>query len=264
MQEYGLFYRLRILVILLTSFLSLPVQAEVYKCEVNYKIVYQQVPCVSGGTTLDVSPAKGKLYNQNTLTKSEIVGDRKLIIKYDYNTLYVDKNNNAGESSLFFYIYLLKDGKRISDTESFFKINGISQRITSRSDNKLVINKKSTFTYVPVSSGDANIIFSLAGKKITIPIKVEKLPVAINESADHVIKKLGIPERKSKIIISWPNSERVHGVMYSDRLDYNFCSYTAEHWGWFNKYPGAFVSLCNSKIVTIGSISPTKKWKENY
>jgi hypothetical protein len=89
-------------------------------------------------------------------------------------------------------------------------------------------------------------------------VKIVELPIKtfpFGTPSGEVIKALGLPDDKSKVFVSWPDSKRIDGIFYNPRAG---GAAMAEHWR-YKDYPGLVVSIMNGTVYEIASNIQTEK-----
>ncbi len=236
------------------------VNAQVYKCEKDGAVSFQDGPCDGAdGTKSSVKNYGGGRSAGGLETRSLRIYGKRIEFRAFYSTVYVGADGRPGDSEYKVSVFVNDGGNHTYPTEGYFSLGGDSYLLGSQSDNPEILSKRFTTIYRPRSPGTTTVKFSIAGRTVSLPVIVQQLPISIGDSAENVIKTLGVPPKKSTVLISWPNTKTVHGIVYSDHLDDEICDYTAEHWLYPNKFPGAVIAVCGNKVQTISTVSPN--WK---
>jgi hypothetical protein len=160
------------------------------------------------------------------------------------------------------------------ETNGFFKVSGVPQKLTSKSGDERVLKERgrdgSTFSYVPKEIGQTNVTVALAGVKVSMPVIVVEVPVVEGMSRAEVIKKLGMPDYRTSVFVSWEHLKKnmalapfpFHGIDYAKMSIRDESLISREHWG-FKKFPGAVVVVedrDDGKVLGVTSSSPNAKW----
>jgi hypothetical protein len=108
--------------------------------------------------------------------------------------------------------------------QQFVKAGGKTHEITYRSTNPSIadifIHETEDIVFIELKgiSGRADIVVSVSGRAIAVPLDVKALPICSWMSGADVIRRLGFPDRRDKIQVRWPNTTMRNGVEYSPPL----------------------------------------------
>ena len=87
--------------------------------------------------------------------------------------------------------------------------------------------------------GDVVVTASCGDGSAKITFHVVRIPVNDEDSTDKIITALGLPDKKDKTYIEWPDNKVVDGIAY---LTDDGEGRTVEHW-MYDKYPGAIFEI---------------------
>jgi hypothetical protein len=77
---------------------------------------------------------------------------------------------------------------------------------------RLANDSRTSVFFTPRKPGQTEIRITLRDGEITIPVRVVALPLSIGARTDSVIKQLGVPDDELHVLVTFPDSERVHNV----------------------------------------------------
>ncbi len=121
----------------------------------------------------------------------------------------------------------------------FLSIDGKTFEIfySSSDPEKLTIQQDGTFEVL--SPGDVRLSIEVGEAIDHIPIHIVSIPIEPEADLEQVIGILGVPNKRSKVSIRWPDSRFVDGVFYYPSVGRNV---SMEHW-FYERYPGAIIRL---------------------
>lgn len=204
------------------------------------------------------------------------VGDGELRVRFQFTTLYIPANIPKGDDILvrgsrteqcgytrFFFVGYRPGlgGQHKKPTTGFFRVNGKAAKLECRSSNEAVLrvvgyDDEEGLCVEGLAPGKANIVVSLAGRSVEVPLKVVQIPVRTGDfrveehtggrshTREDVIKILGLPDDQKETFVRWPDFAFHAGHFFSPRAG---TSWTIRHWK-YDKYPGA-------EIIFVGDSS---------
>jgi hypothetical protein len=129
--------------------------------------------------------------------------------------------------------------------QQFVKAGGKTHEITYRSSNPsvagLFVHETADVVFIELQgiSGRTDIVVTISGRSIAVPLDVKTLPICPWMSGADVIRRLGFPDRRDRIQVRWPNTLVRNGVEYSPPLgDPDIW----EHWV-YRRFPNAVLAF---------------------
>ena len=184
------------------------------------------------------------------------VGNGRLTVKCRFDVLWMAASGSRCASRIQFSTTYRTGSETTFDTNGFFNVSGEAQEIESRSADPAIASGEGCF-YGPQSLGKTDIVFTLAGQSLRIPVIVAEVPVKIGMSAKEVIQEIGLPDDKLTVMPVWPETKCVHNVWYHTRIGGPDDS--GEHWK-YERYPGAVLVIRRQKLFCVSSTNADYAW----
>jgi hypothetical protein len=144
-----------------------------------------------------------------------------------------------------------ESGAFLEKTGNFFATSPPrSLKIQSDSPGLKLDRNDADYHYRFTEFGSCKIRFDIGQDHFFIPVEVKPIDFSIGESSDRLIESLGLPSKKTRVFVPWPEVRVFDGIVYSATGGY---SVSREHWR-FDKIPHAvFVIDPANKISEITS-----------
>jgi hypothetical protein len=196
----------------------------------------------------------------------ERVGSGELLVAWKFSTVYVAANasdimsNHPSYGVFFFTAYREPAGEFTEPAAGFFRVDGKPQRVGFHSEDEKVVHVYEDGSAGFPGGGKTNVVVSLAGESVKVPVTVVQLPVnsgryLTGSPAEDVIRLMGLPDEKQKHYVSWPDSEIIDGIYYGSS-DPRW-GIATEHWK-YRKYPGAVIAIVANRVYAVGTYAPEK------
>jgi len=192
------------------------------------------------------------------------IGDVEVVLGYKLSTVYVPQNarNTFTNIGTFFLVGYRKPGELFADPSAgFIPVNGEAQKIkVVSSDSKLVYIHEDGSAHFR-GPGQVAVTLRVAGESISVPITIVEFPITAGmdgeglstkaSSAEDVVKRLGLPDDKTKHRIS--EATVIDCIFYRPNGTYPDANWP-EHWK-YKKYPGAVIAIVGNPgwVWSIGS-----------
>lgn len=204
------------------------------------------------------------------------VGKGQLRVRFQFTTLYIPTNipkgddilvrcsraRQCGYSQFFFVGYRQLDAKKYKKpTEGFVRVDGKAVKLECRSSDKGVVriirlDDDDGLCLEALTPGKVNILVSLAGHSLAIPVRVVQIPVRTGDyhiekqtkgkshTRKDVIKILGLPDKREELLIGWPKSVFYAGQHFSPPAG-----------GWWQIQRWKYVKYPGAEIIFVGNSS---------
>jgi hypothetical protein len=202
------------------------------------------------------------------------LGDGELRVRCQIATLYIPANipkaefsedvlipyyrtEQCGYSNFMFLTYRdSAGGPYKKPIEGHFRVNGKPEKLSFRSTDEAVVSvtgydDNAGLSVEALVPGTANIVVSLAGRSVAIPLKVVQIPIRAGDyriehatgqpshTKEEVIKVLGLPDERQEIFVRWPESVFIAGHHYRPRAG---AIWLVQLWK-YKRYPGAVITF---------------------
>lgn len=184
------------------------------------------------------------------------VGNGTLNVDCTFSTLYVPMTSSSRIRIPYFYFVhatFTVRGKTSKPTEGYFRVQEKAERLTCKSSDERVFSTSAFSEAADVTAklpGRANVIVSLAGKSVEIPLKVVQLPVTEATPVSELIEELGLPDSKIRHFIKWPRTDKIDHIRYTPTARQSIIA--VEHWR-YKQFPGAVLAIKNGKLFRVSS-----------
>jgi hypothetical protein len=175
-----------------------------------------------------------------------------LRVGYISKLIYLGRSAQLYTGFLRFSAYDRASGEEVLPVEGFLKVGGKPKKIHVTSSDEKVLSLEpnpqvGTF-YTFNAPGQVHLAIAVGEQEVArLDVEVVKLSIAEDASSDSVVEKLGLPDHRKAVFVSWPKTEDVDDVYYEAQAGQ---SVRADHWRW-DDHPGLVVAIQGGKVGTI-------------